>query len=140
MIKFFKKIKPGVLYVITLAIILYISLSSNPLNVRGFEWYYGSDKIIHAVMWGFLTMVMAYEVSKALYFFDPGWELYICMFLINSLLSVLVELVQELMKIGRHFDIYDIVANCAGVLVCGLVMKFILMDWIAEKMDSIDDY
>ena len=140
MIKFFKKIKPGVLYVITLAIILYISLSSNPLNVRGFEWYYGSDKIIHAVMWGFLTMVMAYEVSKALYFFDPGWGLYICMFLINSLLSVLVELVQELMKIGRHFDIYDIVANCAGVLVCGLVMKFFLMDWIAEKMDSIDDY
>ena len=140
MIKFFKKIKPGVLYVITLAIILYISLSSNPLNVRGFEWYYGSDKIIHAVMWGFLTMVMAYEGSKALYFFDPGWELYICMFLINSLLSVLVELVQELMKIGRHFDIYDIVANCAGVLVCGLVMKFFLMDWIAEKMDSIDDY
>ena len=62
------------------------------------------------------------------------------MFLINSLLSVLVELVQELMKIGRHFDIYDIVANCAGVLVCGLVMKFFLMDWIAEKMDSIDDY
>ncbi len=137
--KFFKKIPTGVLTLLTLILICYVSLDDNPFDVNDVQLFYGADKVVHAIMYGFLTMVMIYEMTKGLYFFKPNWQLYICLIAFNCLFSTLIESLQELMDLGRCYDIYDIIANCSGVIIGFLLMKFILLDIIIDKMTSFDD-
>jgi len=116
-----------------------VSLDDNPFDVNDVQLFYGADKVVHAIMYAFLTMVMIYEMTKGLYFFKPNWQLYICLIAFNCLFSTLIESLQELMDLGRCYDIYDIIANCSGVIIGFLLMKFILLDIIIDKMTSFDD-
>lgn len=138
--KFLKKIPSGVLSLVTLILICYVSLDDNPFEVNRIQLFYGADKVIHAIMYGFLTMVMIYEVTKYYFFFKPDWESYAFIIVINCLISILIELIQEVMEIGRHYDMYDIIANCSGVIIGFLLMKFILLNLIIKFMDTDDDY
>lgn len=134
--KFINKIPSGLLSLITFVVIIYVSLDNNPFEINQVQLFEGADKIIHALMYGFLVMVMIYESSKFLYFEEPDFISYILLIMMSFLFSVSMELLQEIMEIGRHMDIYDIIANLSGIIIGSLVMKFGLLDLINKKLDT----
>lgn len=134
--KFINKIPSGLLSLITFVVIIYVSLDNNPFEINQVQLFEGADKIIHALMYGFLVMVMIYESSKFLYFEEPDFISYILLIMMSFLFSVSMELLQEIMEIGRHMDIYDIIANLRGIIIGSLVMKFGLLDLINKKLDT----
>lgn len=134
--KFINKIPSGLLSLITFVVIIYVSLDNNPFEINQVQLFEGADKIIHALMYGFWVMVMIYESSKFLYFEEPDFISYILLIMMSFLFSVSKELLQEIMEIGRHMDIYDIIANLSGIIIGSLVMKFGLLDLINKKLDT----
>ncbi len=134
--KFINKIPSGLLSLITFVVIIYVSLDNNPFEINQVQLFEGADKIIHALMYGFWVMVMIYESSKFLYFEEPDFISYILLIMMSFLFSVSMELLQEIMEIGRHMDIYDIIANLSGIIIGSLVMKFGLLDLINKKLDT----
>lgn len=132
--KFINKIPSGLLSLITFVVIIYVSLDNNPFEINRVQLFEGADKIIHALMYGFFVMVMIYESSKYLYFEESDFISYILLFMMAFLFSVAMELLQELMEIGRHMDIYDIIANTSGIILGILAMKFGLLAFIERKL------
>lgn len=132
--KFINKIPSGLLSLITFVVIIYVSLDNNPFEINQVRLFEGADKIIHALMYGFFVMVMIYESSKYLYFEEPDFISYILLIMMSFLFSVSMELLQEIMEIGRHMDIYDIIANLSGIIIGSLVMKFGLLAFIERKL------
>lgn len=139
LIGFVNKLPKGMFTFITLFLIIYISLDSNPFDVNKIHLFPGADKIIHALMYGFLVMVSVFDISKIKSYSKPCFGLYMCSVLFSIIVGVLMEFLQESMNLGRGFDLYDIYADAVGAIIGFLVMRFFILDFIIKFMSIEED-
>lgn len=116
---FISKFPTGLLTGLTLIAILWLTLVPHPLGKAHFSLFKGADKVVHVVMFGFLTLVMLLDTMKEckwamLSLVKIGLVAFAC-----GALGVLIEWGQKKMGLGRSFEVLDILANAAGALGAG---------------------
>lgn len=113
------KIPTGVLTGVTLALILWLTLAPHPTGDLDLPLFPGADKIVHAVMFGFLCFVALLETMKykkwvMLPLVTVGVISILC-----ALLGTGIEFLQRAMGLGRSLEIMDILADTGGAIGVG---------------------
>jgi VanZ family protein len=86
------------------------------------------DKIVHFTMYFIFALFLMSGFSRQ--YKKTSAKAYIFSFILSFLLGVLIEFIQE--KIGRSYDMYDMIANTVGVIVSLLLFKPI--KWILRNI------
>lgn len=124
--KALRHIPAWTLSILTILLILWLTLAPKPLGEVEVPLFAGADKIVHALMFGFLAFVVLLDYRK--HHREkcvPG--IFICLtFLLVSLFGVAIEFLQKSMQMGRGFEIPDMVADTAGVFIVCLIWKLLL--------------
>lgn len=123
---------PWLLSGLTAAAICWLTLSPDPLGDVKPELFPGADKVVHAVMFGGLELMLVVDMMRR-----RGWRRVSRGFLLfsglgTSLFGVIIEILQRWMNLGRSFDIIDIVADVSGVaaviLLCIIFRVYAVSD------------
>ena len=123
------KIPTGLLTGVTLALILWLTLAPHPTGDLDLPLFPGADKVVHVIMFGFITFTalletMKYEKWEMLSLVTVGVISIAC-----ALLGIGIEVIQRAMGLGRSFEILDILADTAGAIGVGgiwaMFQKFI---------------
>ncbi len=102
---------PAIVWFLFSAIILFWPGSNMPKSGLFDIPYF--DKIVHAVVFFVLTTLLAYPFFKL-----PNLKVIQPLIIITILVigyGVIAEFIQE--RVGRSFDVYDIIADAAGALI-----------------------
>ena len=119
--KFIDKVPTGLLSGITLALILWLTLAPHPTGDLDLPLFPGADKIVHVVMFGFLTFMVLLEFMK-----HRKWTVLPLPFIgavafTCAVLGIGIELIQKAMGMGRSLEVLDMLADAAGAFgVAGL--------------------
>ena len=103
--------------ILTVAIIIFLSLTgSENINTPKIFKFKNADKLIHFGMYGFLTLVYLIErtgfINKKTKQNKTKW--FYVMWII--LIGVVIEIGQPIIA-GREKDVWDFIANTAGVIL-----------------------
>ena len=112
MLDFLKKWWPSL---ITVSVVLYATLSPNPIGDTKIMWFKGYDKLIHAIMMGGVVAALIFDRRRSGINLT---RLFICV----STLSVIVfsgidEYIQHILTPNRSSDFFDFIANCVGCII-----------------------
>ena len=113
------KVPTGVLTGVTLVIILWLTLAPHPTGDLELPLFPGADKVVHAIMFGFLTFTALLETMKY-----KGWAVLSLVTvgsiaIICALAGIGIEILQRAMGLGRSFEILDILADTGGAIGVG---------------------
>lgn len=104
---------------LTLAVILYATLSAAPPDEVRFILFPGADKLIHAIMFGGLCGAILFDTYRSakpekanLSFLVLAITAITC-----ATIGIIVEILQEEMDLGRTADIADFCADCIGIII-----------------------
>lgn len=129
---FIGKVPTGLLTGVTVAAILWLTLAPHPTGDVEIPLFPGADKVVHSIMFGFLTMIVLLESMKY-YKWEPlslariGVVAFIC-----SAFGVGIEVAQRAMGMGRSFEILDILADACGAMV-GAAVWAAIQDFFAQQ-------
>ena len=102
---------------LTLGVVLYATLFSNPLGDHEMPPIPHLDKLIHAIMMGGLFGAIAFDTQRA----DKSHRLsrrFLNVLAIAIMaFGILDEIAQVTMGLGRSGDIFDLAADWTGVIV-----------------------
>lgn len=108
------KVPAGVLSGITVAAILWLTLAPHPTGDVEIPLFPGADKVVHALMFGFLAFIVLLETMKHRKWTPlPLPEIGVIAFLCAGF-GIGIEFAQRAMGLGRSFEILDILADSAG--------------------------
>lgn len=115
--------------ILTVALIFWLTLAPDPLGDEDIPLFPGADKLVHAIMFGFLTTMILLDRQRA-----TGWRLLGKRFIwlsaaASAMLGIGVEFAQLLMEMGRGFEITDMAADTAGAFLCALLFKTLQHHW-----------
>lgn len=107
---------------IVIAVILYATLSSDPIGANKLPLIPHIDKLIHAIMMGGLFSAISFDCQRR----DKSrnvltWRFLLTLFLIMICFSMSDEIMQKLMKNGRGAEFLDFVADMVGCIVAMLL-------------------
>ena len=88
----------------------------------------GADKIIHSCMYLGLTWLACWSLRAES---KPKWYYFIFLFSVSW--GAIMELLQLLMRMGRSFELFDILSNLVGTFA-GLLL-YILMAKYKKNID-----
>lgn len=111
------QLPPWLLTALCTAAILWLTLAPDPVGDMHVPLFPGADKVVHAVMFGGLTAMLALDYTRRRHWRGVGVTRLALYALGASLLGVAVEFAQRDMHLGRSFDIADIAADCTGALI-----------------------
>lgn len=116
-----EKLPPWILTALTTLAILWLTLAPRPLGDMKPELFPGADKVVHAIMFGGLALVIYIDRSRS-----KGWNILSAAYVISAMLAVMlfgavIEFVQEMMGSGRSFDVNDIWADISGAALTALL-------------------
>lgn len=102
---------------LTVALILWLTLAPHPTGDLDLPLFPGADKVVHAIMFGFLALMVQLETMKY-----RGWKLlslttiaviaFIC-----AIFGIGIEVLQRAMGLGRSFETLDILADTGGAML-----------------------
>lgn len=137
---FFKKIiknVPTCLTTVALsALIAYLSLDSNPFDVNRVKLFEGADKLVHCIMYFCLSVVCIFDCAKVFYPNRLKTLLVVLCACIAFMFSMLMELLQGVMEIGRAASLGDMIANLIGTLGGLFFMKYYFLKRFNDIMRS----
>lgn len=120
---------------LTVALILWLTLAPDPLGEETPVLFPGADKIVHGLMFGFLTvMVLLDRTRQNGWRKIPGWLIFVVM-LATSAFGIAIEFVQRAMEMGRGFETADMIADCTGAIAAAYLWKLLQSCWSVS--DSI---
>lgn len=133
--------------IVTLAI-LYLTLWPNPLPDDTPELFPGADKVVHALMFGGLTLVVLLDrqrltacrrqsetsLGEASASGRKAWQPLRSSFVwsvafISAFSGVVIECLQFLMGLGRGFEVGDILADAVGAFTFGGLWLLLQKHW-----------
>ena len=100
-------------------------------GISGFWSLFSPDKLVHIVLFTGLAFLLAYGLKRQY----PGWPLrytFVWVLVVSALIAILTELLQWYLPIKRDGNIYDAIADIAGIFI-GFAAFFILKKKIAKK-------
>lgn len=119
--KIIGKVPTGVLSGITVAIILWLTLAPHPTGDLELPLFPGADKIVHALMFGFLAFVVLLETMK-----HNHWKM-LSLVTIGvagigcGVFGIGIEFLQRAMGLGRSLEILDMLADSAGAITAAAI-------------------
>lgn len=121
---------------LTLCVIVCLSLFRAPGD-SSLKLFEHMDKVVHFLMYAFLSTVMWYERYKACNR-SVCFSLFVMSLIVPVLFSGLIEYLQDWLTDYRSADFMDFVFNAAGVLFANAVCFFIvrpLVDRISKRKE-----
>ncbi len=119
--KILLELPPWILTGMTLAAILWLTLSPRPFGSLHTPFFPGADKLAHALMFGFLVAMMALDRTRKRNFIKLSPLYLICCAILSSLLGVAIEYLQEALHTGRTFEYIDMVADSCGAFASAFI-------------------
>ena len=104
---------------ITLVIILWLTLAPDPLGKEEIPIFPGADKIVHGLMFGFLTFVILLDWARGRDFASVRGPVCLAAALFSTAVGTGIEFLQRSMHMGRSFEIWDMVADAIGSFTVG---------------------
>lgn len=120
-----EKLPAWILTVATVAAILWLTLAPRPLGDMETPWFPGADKVVHAVMFGFLMLVACVDRLRFGKWHSLSLSFILWTALAVTAFGISTEFMQGAMHIGRSFDPLDMVADATGVILVSII--FILI-------------
>lgn len=118
-------IPKGLCSVIITAVVAYLSLSSNPLDITSFQFTFpGIDKVVHFLMYFALVMAYLYDYCKFKLPHHTSLNIELMLTASAAVLGLMMEIGQLVFTNCREFDIFDCLANAVGALCGFLLMRF----------------
>lgn len=116
---------------VTVAVVLWLTLSPDPLPDSDMSWPEGTDKVVHGLMFLGVYLSVCFDITRRMWGKTPGrivdkWAR------INlagwvMLLGALIEIMQPLS--GRTCDLADFIADAVGALA-GLALS----GWLMKRL------
>lgn len=124
--RFLTAFPAGAFSVLSVLLILWLTLSPDPLGENSPRLFPGADKVAHFLMFGFLTAMFAFDRTRR-----NGWRPVSRSFIIraavaSTVLGCLIEVAQLKMELGRGFEYTDMVADFVGATVCALGWLYVV--------------
>lgn len=122
--------------ILTVLVIIFLSLTgSENINTPGFFKFKNADKLWHFLMYGFLTIVYLMERTS---FFQSKTKTksskwYFVLWIIIT--GAVIEIAQPIIA-GREKDVWDFVANTAGVMLAYAVFLLLLRVYNFNSISS----
>ncbi len=107
------------------AAVLYLTLSPNIGAGSGLFSFPGVDKVVHGLMFFAVAFCYYLDFGRSEKYSNRQALLFIC-FGLSLALGCLTEELQTMMKFGRTCDIYDLLADCVGIVVGLLTARMLL--------------
>ncbi|MBR1804390.1 MAG: VanZ family protein [Muribaculaceae bacterium] len=114
--KILSVIPVGFLSVIAIAIIAYLSLSSDPLGASHMHLFKHSDKVAHFLMYFMAACAFITDYAKFKLPHHTKINKEMAFTASAMLLGLIMEVLQLVMGQGRSYSNVDIVINCLGAL------------------------
>lgn len=127
---------PWIFTLLTVLLILWLTLAQQPLGDIEPPMFPGADKLVHAIMFGWLAAMIILDDLRS-----RGWRMPSIFFIIASVIGssafgVAIEFVQDAMHRGRSFDTTDMVADAVGALIAGVIWFLLRSDFDGGEQDS----
>lgn len=118
---------------LTLLLVLWLTLAPDPLPEDTPELFPGVDKLVHAVMMGGITGAIIFDIKRttARQKKIPVRTIVIVCLAVAAF-SFADEVAQSLMGIGRSGDVFDFLADCAGIAIARVTAPP-LVNWLFRE-------
>lgn len=119
--------------IVTILLILWLTLVPDPLGDDAPQLFEGADKVVHSIMFGFLTVMILLDRQR-----KTGWKTlkagYVAVVAAcSSLFGIGVEFAQLSMQLGRGFEISDMIADTLGAALCGFLWLRLQKYWSSGR-------
>lgn len=114
-----------ILTISTTLLILWLTLAPDPLGEDSPRLFPGADKVLHALMFGFLTMMILLDRVRRKGWMPLRLPSVAGAALASAVLGGLVEVAQLEMQMGRGFEWADILADTIGAATAAAGWSFI---------------
>lgn len=122
-------------FIIWFVVIVYLSFSplTNWPKPGLLEKLYG-DKLIHITMysvlcWCLLFGMLGYGNTESLPVSSWVWGIVLC-----ALIGIVIEILQPLLTLFRHYEIADMAANVAGAVIGALIFKRMARAYFVQSL------
>lgn len=96
--------------------VLWLTLAPRPIGDSNISLFKGADKCIHAIMFAALALSFLRDRLRVCKInVTPASAIVVT--LAVSALGILIEILQDMMALGRSFEWGDIVADCIGAMI-----------------------
>lgn len=107
-------IPKGLMSLVITAVIVYLSLADNPLNLNNVHFFRGFDKLSHVVMYFLCAVAYILDFAKIRFPHKTRMGQEIALMSCAIILGGLMEVAQLVMENGRTYDPFDWVADSVG--------------------------
>lgn len=122
---------PTLCSLLTVALILWLTLAPDPTPDMDVDLAIpGIDKVVHAIMFGFLTWMLYVDYGKVSHR-EPRLRAIVWCAMSSLTLGAIVEWLQRIMALGRSMEWADLLADATG---CLIALWLIL--WLRERLQD----
>ncbi|MDE5975102.1 MAG: VanZ family protein [Muribaculaceae bacterium] len=121
--------------IITVLVILWLTLSPDPLGKDSPRLFPGADKVAHALMFGGLTVMILFDHTRRDRWRPATVKFATIAAAASTILGCIVEFAQLIMNVGRGFEYTDMVADLVGADICA-VGWIILINPLLSRLDT----
>lgn len=111
----YRMVPPGQMSIVLVGIILYLTLAPDPLGSDDIPAFPGADKVVHAIMFGTLSLILA--LDRYMLGLNDKTMVLVIIAIIVSLAGGVIEILQQTSAMGRSGDVWDFAADSAGALM-----------------------
>ena len=112
----------GVCSGLTLALILWLTLAPHPVGDMDVPLFPGADKVVHAIMFGWLTWMFYIDVSKLQGARRVSTKVIWMCAVVSTAIGGLIEWLQHIMDLGRGMELADLGADALGCLIAAILI------------------
>lgn len=124
------KLPAAIFSVFTVILILWLTLAPKPLGDDPPQLFPGADKIVHAIMFGFLTAMMLLDWQRIHGWERATWGMSTLYATAVSFFGIFIECAQSFMGLGRGFDWWDILADAIGAFLIAVLWIPLQKFWL----------
>lgn len=117
--KVLDKIPAPICSLLTLCLILWLTLAPQPAGDVEIPLFEGADKVVHAIMFGFLALMFHIDLGKLRHGAATSAQAWWCA-AASLIVGVVVEWLQRAMGLGRSMEWADTLADGVGALAAAL--------------------
>lgn len=128
------KIPAALFSALTVIAIFLLTLLPRPLGDDTPKLFEGADKIVHAIMFGFLTVMMLLDWQRKHDWQKTIWSQATLYATSSSILGAITECLQSYMGLGRSFEWTDIVADSVGAFLFAAIWMVCQKYWLQKNV------
>lgn len=119
--------------VVTVMLILWLTLAPDPLGDDAPELFPGADKLVHGIMFGFLTLMILLDRQRRLHWNPLPFIFVWLAAAASAIFGIIIEITQLKMDMGRGFEIADMIADTAGAALAATLWLIWQSKWSSTQ-------